>query len=107
MPPLLPTKRIAHLGTRKTAKVTFRHHIRGGGAPLNSEKVGRPWIDKFDGIARRWRGNSLEVWKPGEGWMKSVGRRVLSDAEEDEREIEAMVSTLKWRLENPDEPRRP
>jgi hypothetical protein len=63
---------------------------------------GRAWIDEFDGIARRWRGNRLEVWKPGKGWEKAPVYRVLTEEEEDEREIEAMCATLGWVAEELD-----
>jgi hypothetical protein len=55
---------------------------------------GPAWIDKFDGVARRWRGNSLEAWKPGKGWEKAPTYPSLSVLEQDERDTERMCATL-------------
>src|SRR5262245_32358741 len=38
---------------------------------------------------------------------KEVRYPVLSDSEEDEREIEAAIAALDWRVKNPDKPLRP
>jgi hypothetical protein len=72
-----------------------------GWIPVNEAEVTWDGLDISEAEARKAFGE--DFWLYGDPPIRSLRPvyRVLTDAEEDEREIEAMVSTLEWRRLNP------